>query len=256
MKQRLTMRWSEAGYLSQFVLAHALRQVSVSLILSVRQKSMKAIVSVLFLVSGLCHAQWIDYEFRAFSRSDLEDARDNLATIAIPRLVSCVQLGLYGKAEESNEEKQIALHILRNRADFQNWFHSHILSQLRTGYVTHRLTSGGSIKVVSYPEMNATVMGAAIKDLFDLLEIIGTKEAVDVLMRYSSDDRHLNAPRGDIGSMSIGVDATMRVRVISRRLGLSDIPDPATNDAGVWQMWLRENEERIVQASDELKKKK
>jgi hypothetical protein len=31
------MRWSEAGYLSQFVLAHALRQVSVSLILDVRQ---------------------------------------------------------------------------------------------------------------------------------------------------------------------------------------------------------------------------
>jgi hypothetical protein len=26
------MRWSEAGYLSQFVLTHALRQVSVSLI--------------------------------------------------------------------------------------------------------------------------------------------------------------------------------------------------------------------------------
>jgi hypothetical protein len=34
------MRWSEAGYLSQFVLAHALRQVSVSLILDVRQKRM------------------------------------------------------------------------------------------------------------------------------------------------------------------------------------------------------------------------
>jgi hypothetical protein len=34
------MRWSEAGYLSQIVLAHALRQVSVSLILDVRQ-SMK-----------------------------------------------------------------------------------------------------------------------------------------------------------------------------------------------------------------------
>ena len=33
------MRWSEAGYLSQFVLAHALRQVSVSLILGVRLKS-------------------------------------------------------------------------------------------------------------------------------------------------------------------------------------------------------------------------
>jgi hypothetical protein len=33
----LTMRWSEAGYLSQFVLAHALRQASVSLILGVRQ---------------------------------------------------------------------------------------------------------------------------------------------------------------------------------------------------------------------------
>ena len=32
------MRWSEAGYLSQFVLTHALRQVSVSLILGVRQK--------------------------------------------------------------------------------------------------------------------------------------------------------------------------------------------------------------------------
>ena len=32
------MRWSEAGYLSQIVLAHALRQVSGSLILDVRQK--------------------------------------------------------------------------------------------------------------------------------------------------------------------------------------------------------------------------
>jgi hypothetical protein len=32
------MRWSEAGYLSQFVLAHVLRQASVSLILDVRQK--------------------------------------------------------------------------------------------------------------------------------------------------------------------------------------------------------------------------
>jgi hypothetical protein len=32
------MRWSEAGYLSQIVLAHALRQASVSLILDVRQK--------------------------------------------------------------------------------------------------------------------------------------------------------------------------------------------------------------------------
>ena len=31
------MRWSEAGYLSQFVLSHALRQVSASLILCVRQ---------------------------------------------------------------------------------------------------------------------------------------------------------------------------------------------------------------------------
>jgi hypothetical protein len=31
------MRWSEAGYLSQFVLTHALRQVSVSLIFDVRQ---------------------------------------------------------------------------------------------------------------------------------------------------------------------------------------------------------------------------
>jgi hypothetical protein len=34
------MRWSEAGYLSQIVLAHALRQASVSLILNVRQKEM------------------------------------------------------------------------------------------------------------------------------------------------------------------------------------------------------------------------
>jgi hypothetical protein len=34
------MRWSEARYLSQFVLTHALRQVSVSLILGVRQKNM------------------------------------------------------------------------------------------------------------------------------------------------------------------------------------------------------------------------
>jgi hypothetical protein len=32
------MRWSEAGYLSRIVLAHAPRQVSVSLILGVRQK--------------------------------------------------------------------------------------------------------------------------------------------------------------------------------------------------------------------------
>jgi hypothetical protein len=32
------MRWSEAGYLSQIVLTHALRQVSVSLIFVVRQK--------------------------------------------------------------------------------------------------------------------------------------------------------------------------------------------------------------------------
>ena len=32
------MRWSEAGYLSQFVLSHALRQASVSLIFDVRQK--------------------------------------------------------------------------------------------------------------------------------------------------------------------------------------------------------------------------
>ena len=32
------MRWSEAGYLSQIVLTHAPRQVSVSLILGVRQK--------------------------------------------------------------------------------------------------------------------------------------------------------------------------------------------------------------------------
>jgi hypothetical protein len=40
------MRWSEAGYLSQIVLAHALRQASVSLILDVRQKSeMKAILA-------------------------------------------------------------------------------------------------------------------------------------------------------------------------------------------------------------------
>jgi hypothetical protein len=31
------MRWSEAGYLSQIVLSHALRQESVSLILSVRR---------------------------------------------------------------------------------------------------------------------------------------------------------------------------------------------------------------------------
>lgn len=32
------MRWSEAGYLSQIVLTHALRQVSVSLIFDVRQR--------------------------------------------------------------------------------------------------------------------------------------------------------------------------------------------------------------------------
>ncbi len=43
------MRWSEAGYLSQFVLTHALRQVSVSLILSVRQKKMTPIQSALLL---------------------------------------------------------------------------------------------------------------------------------------------------------------------------------------------------------------
>lgn len=36
-KLSLTMRWSEAGYLSQIMLTHALRQVSVSLILGVRQ---------------------------------------------------------------------------------------------------------------------------------------------------------------------------------------------------------------------------
>ena len=42
-KLSLTKRWSEAGYLSQIVLAHALRQVSVSLILDVRQKIMKFI---------------------------------------------------------------------------------------------------------------------------------------------------------------------------------------------------------------------
>jgi hypothetical protein len=34
----LTRRWSEAGYMSQVVLTHALRQVSVSLIFDVRQK--------------------------------------------------------------------------------------------------------------------------------------------------------------------------------------------------------------------------
>ena len=38
MKLSLTMRWSEAGCLSQFVLSHALRQASVSLILGVRHK--------------------------------------------------------------------------------------------------------------------------------------------------------------------------------------------------------------------------
>ncbi len=47
------MRWSEAGYLSQFVLTHALRQVSVSLILSVRQNMKKYITFVLAaLLSG------------------------------------------------------------------------------------------------------------------------------------------------------------------------------------------------------------
>jgi hypothetical protein len=37
------MRWSEAGYLSQFVLSHALRQASVSLILGVRSISSRFI---------------------------------------------------------------------------------------------------------------------------------------------------------------------------------------------------------------------
>jgi hypothetical protein len=37
------MRWSEAGYLSQIVLTHALRQVSVSLILDVRSISSRFI---------------------------------------------------------------------------------------------------------------------------------------------------------------------------------------------------------------------
>jgi hypothetical protein len=40
------MRWSEAGYLSQFVLSHALRQVSVSLILDVRQKKTMTSLSI------------------------------------------------------------------------------------------------------------------------------------------------------------------------------------------------------------------
>jgi hypothetical protein len=51
------MRWSEAGYLSQFVLSHALRQASVSLILDVRQKNMKTTSIALLILSialGAC----------------------------------------------------------------------------------------------------------------------------------------------------------------------------------------------------------
>ena len=50
------MRWSEAGYLSQFVLPHALRQVSVSLILGVRQKKPKMTSRPYILFLMLCGA--------------------------------------------------------------------------------------------------------------------------------------------------------------------------------------------------------
>jgi len=50
------MRWSEAGYLSQFVLTHALRQVSVSLILSVSPKMNRALPFLVLLGGGLVYS--------------------------------------------------------------------------------------------------------------------------------------------------------------------------------------------------------
>ena len=59
-RMSLTMRWSEDGYLSRIVLTHVPRQVSVSLILGVRQKNMKSPL-IAFVLSGLlAHAQGIE----------------------------------------------------------------------------------------------------------------------------------------------------------------------------------------------------
>jgi hypothetical protein len=73
------MRWSEAGYLSQIVLMHALRQVSVSLILDVRQKKMKThaqdasrlkVLHQLGIVSGQQVIAWADHVIAESAKPD------------------------------------------------------------------------------------------------------------------------------------------------------------------------------------------
>jgi hypothetical protein len=55
VKRGLTKRWSEDGCLSQFVLTHALRQASVSLIFDVRQKKMpRYLLIILCLLFAGC----------------------------------------------------------------------------------------------------------------------------------------------------------------------------------------------------------
>jgi hypothetical protein len=66
------MRWSEAGYLSRIVLTHAPRQVSISLILDVRQKPMKRKLIAL-VISCVAFAAGVIFErHRANSRIDFE----------------------------------------------------------------------------------------------------------------------------------------------------------------------------------------
>jgi hypothetical protein len=72
------MRWSEAGYLSQIMLTHALRQASVSLILGVRQN--KTMDTKVYIV------RWRDGTFSIQIGAGPNGILDDIDSISDPRL--------------------------------------------------------------------------------------------------------------------------------------------------------------------------
>ena len=91
------MRWSEAGYLSQIVLAHALRQASVSLILDVRQKKYMQRVSL--ILQSLAFAPLLIILLVELSDHVIVKTAHENAFILIPLLsiLALVVLGLFDR---------------------------------------------------------------------------------------------------------------------------------------------------------------
>jgi hypothetical protein len=213
---------------------------------------MKArVISFLSLVATCCGSV-LTYEFHAFSRADVEAAREELPAIAVPRLLHCAQFGLYGGVDASPSERQLALSILRRRGDFAGWFHDQFRPHLRPGFEYRETRYGGRMKFAKFEGIDPQRSNDACVELFRMLEMIGTYESLMVALEYSDDERHFMELGDDYGSPSISDRAMGCVAAIVLRLGVDARPVDLAPKS--WRDWIHRNKTTLQEKSRNIQK--